>query len=151
MWCRGCCSNDDMLAATTATVTGFEEEVLRNEDESSKMAVPPAVSRADGAENSGKLGDQAYRVKVTKVQGKLGVVIGYLDEEDAQARVTQILPGSAMEAWNVHNPDRPVLANFVVLEVNGSTSAAEICREIRESNTIDMLVQMSNSPPLEKV
>eukprot|EP00971_Amphidinium_carterae_P316409 6289040-Amphidinium_carterae.1 len=54
-----------MLAATTATVTGFEEEVLRNEDESSKMAVPPAVSRADGAENSGKLGDQAYRVKVS--------------------------------------------------------------------------------------
>mmetsp|Transcript_44051 Transcript_44051/g.80499 ORF Transcript_44051/g.80499 Transcript_44051/m.80499 type:complete len:150 (+) Transcript_44051:75-524(+) len=148
MWCRSCCSNDDMLAATTATkTTGLEEEVV---DDCAKVAVPPAVARAEeGSAKSFPSEGQPYRVKVTKVDGRLGVVIGYLDEEDAQARVTQILDGSAMDAWNLQNPDRPVLPNYVVLEVNGATSAAEICKEIRVSTEIDMLVQMSNTPAPE--
>mmetsp|Transcript_66171 Transcript_66171/g.158277 ORF Transcript_66171/g.158277 Transcript_66171/m.158277 type:complete len:160 (+) Transcript_66171:81-560(+) len=148
MWCRSCCQNDDTMNGfngvnDTMRLANLEEEIVGDTNE----IVPPASvsethsSMLHSKESAFADGPLEYRVQIAKVDGRLGIVVGYTDEDDAVARVTKILDGSAMDSWNKANPSRQVLVEYAILEVNGVMAAPAICDEIRRSSELNMLVR----------
>mmetsp|Transcript_43812 Transcript_43812/g.79999 ORF Transcript_43812/g.79999 Transcript_43812/m.79999 type:complete len:161 (-) Transcript_43812:213-695(-) len=146
MCCRSCCQADDANAWITdrkGRQAGMDEEVVKG----GPIAVPPVVlSQPAGTvvEQKDGIDDAApseYRVIVSKREGRLGIIIGYTDEDDAMARVTKVVDGSAVDDWNKQNNGRQVLVDYFILEVNGVTSAPGICDEIRRSEQVNLLVR----------
>mmetsp|Transcript_24754 Transcript_24754/g.57158 ORF Transcript_24754/g.57158 Transcript_24754/m.57158 type:complete len:174 (-) Transcript_24754:47-568(-) len=169
MCCRSwsCCQNNDMVGSLATSEKASKEEELLDEyyDMSAARTTAAAqwAAKKDSEPSEGKseviqealeaverVGHEpeplTYRVTLSKVDGKLGVVIGYTDEPDTVARVTQIFTGSAVDAWNQNNPDKPIKAHYIILEVNGVQNAQEVCDEIRRADQLSMLIQEAHKP-----
>mmetsp|Transcript_5840 Transcript_5840/g.13929 ORF Transcript_5840/g.13929 Transcript_5840/m.13929 type:complete len:159 (+) Transcript_5840:50-526(+) len=144
MCCRSCCQTEDISSWVTdrkGRQSNTDEEVVSGAAPSPVVLSQPAGTIVEQKDGVNRETPVEYCVIVSKRDGRLGIIIGYTDEDDAMARVTKVVEGSAVDEWNKYNPSRQVLVDYFIVEVNGVKTAPGICDEIRKSEQVTILVR----------